>query len=78
MKKLIAAAIALVALTGPVLAQVVDSPMVQEEKAKKRDAEGVDKQYKATLQRTNQGLATPARVDPWQNMRGADDSKTKR
>jgi hypothetical protein len=77
MKKMIAAAIVLVVLTGPVMAQVNDSPMVQEEKQKKKDAVGVDLQYKATLRRTNQDVA-PVRTDPWQNMRGADDSKTKR
>ncbi len=78
MKRTIAAAIALVVLTGPVMAQVNDSPMVQEEKQKKKDAASVDLQYKATLRRTNQDVTAPARADPWQNMRGADDSKTKR
>jgi hypothetical protein len=60
------------------MAQVNDSPMVQEEKQKKKDAASVDQQYKATLRRTNQDTVTPARADPWQNMRGADDSKAKR
>ena len=44
---------------------------------KKKDAEAVDKQYKSMMKNTDQAAA-PVRVDPWQNMRGADDSKAKR
>jgi hypothetical protein len=48
-----------------------------EDKQKIKDAEAIDKQYKSTLGSTDPA-ATPVRVDPWQNMRGTDDSKAKR
>jgi hypothetical protein len=44
---------------------------------RRKDDAAVDKQYKATLQRTRKD-AVVAPSDPWANMRGADDSKTKR
>jgi hypothetical protein len=37
----------------------------------------VEKQYNATRKYRDQA-PTPTRTDPWQNMRGADDSNTKR
>jgi hypothetical protein len=49
-----------------------------EEEQKRKEGEVVDKQYKATLQRTNQGPAAKVVNDPWSNMRGGDDSKAKR
>jgi hypothetical protein len=48
-----------------------------EDKQKIKDAEAIDKQYKSTLRSTDPA-ATPVHVDPWQNMRGTDDSKAKR
>ena len=44
---------------------------------KRKDAESIDKQYKSTLQKTNRDVVE-TRSDPWSNMRGADDPKTKR
>ena len=44
---------------------------------RRKDDAAIDKQYKATLQRTRKD-AVVAPSDPWANMRGADDSKTKR
>jgi len=41
------------------------------------DAEAIDKQYRSALDRTRKE-ATEVRVDPWSNMRGPDNSKTKR
>jgi hypothetical protein len=79
MKRLIAATVALAALTGPVFAQASNEsdPIIMEQKQKKKDAEAQDRQYKSTLERTRQETTAP-RTDPWSNMRGTDDSKTKR
>lgn len=78
MKKLIAAAVVLGSLTGGGYAQQKDDdPIALEQQQKKLEAEAVDKRYKATLDKTRQNT-TPTRADPWSNMRGADDSKTKR
>jgi len=79
MKRLIAATVALAALTGPVFAQASneDDPIIMDQKQKKKDAEAIDKQYKSTLDKTRQETTAP-RADPWSNMRGADDSKAKR
>ena len=79
MARYIVAILLLVNLVGPAFAQSKqpDSLLELEDQEKKRDAAGVDKQYKSTLKNTDK-TATPARTDPWQNMRGANDSKTKR
>ena len=45
-----------------------------EEIQKQREAEAVDRQYRATVRNTNPGTA-PAAVDPWQNMRAPGDGK---
>ncbi len=82
MKKLIAIALAAVALTGPVYAQskreAAKTPLQIEDEQKRKEAEKVDKQYKTFMDRNVDQSTAPVRVDPWQNMRGADDSKTKR
>ena len=70
---------AVVAVTaGPAFAQKKqdDSPLAVEAREKKKAAEAVDQQYKATLKRIGKDDA-PTRVDPWQNMRGTDASKPK-
>jgi hypothetical protein len=79
MKRLIAATVALAALTRPVFAQASneDDPIILQEKQKKKDAEAQDRQYKSTLDKTRQETTAP-RTDPWSNMRGTDDSKAKR
>ncbi len=67
-------------LTGPVYAQVKKeaTPMQLEEEQKKRDAEAIDRQYKSTLDRTRKETTETRANDPWSNMRGTDNSKTKR
>ena len=79
MKRIIAATAVLAALTGGGYAQNSneDDPVMLEQKQKKLEAEAVDKRYKSTLDKTRQNT-TATRVDPWSNIRGADDSKTKR
>jgi hypothetical protein len=70
---------AFVAVTaGPAFAQKKEdnSPVAVEAREKKKAAEAVDQQYKATLKRTGKDDA-PAHVDPWQKMRGTDASKPK-
>jgi hypothetical protein len=83
-KTIIVGALMAGCLTGPVYAQMSpdkdgDSLLQLEEKQKQREAASVDRQYKSTLQRTRSGgtAATPA-DDPWSNMRGTSDTKTKR
>lgn len=75
----IVALVLLAAFAGPAFAQQKpgDNALYDEQQQKKKDAEVIEKQYKSTLKSTNQAT-TPVRSDPWQNMRGADDSKTKR
>jgi hypothetical protein len=81
MKRLTLSAILLAMLAGQAYAQQPSmedkDPIILEQERKKKDAIDVDKQYKSTLEKTNQGIA-PVRNDPWSSMRGADDSKTKR
>lgn len=79
MKRIIAATVVLASLTGGVFAQASkdDDPIIMEQKQKKLDAEAVDKKYRSTLDKTRQDTPT-TRADPWSNMRGANDSKTKR
>jgi hypothetical protein len=68
-------------IAGPVFAQGSKAqqrtPLQEEDAQKKKDAEAIDAQYKKTMDKT-QLNTTAARVDPWSNMRGTDDSKTKR
>lgn len=68
----------LAGMAGPVFAQKKqsESPLAVEAREKKKEAVAIDQQYQATLKRTQKEDA-PVRIDPWQNMRGTDDSKTK-
>ena len=78
MARYIVAIVLLAVIAGPVLAQEKpsDNPLAVDEQQKKKDALEVEKQYNATRKFRDQA-ATPTRSDPWQNMRGPDDSKTK-
>jgi hypothetical protein len=80
MAKYIVALVMLAIFAGPVFAQQKkeDTPMQAEEKRKKAEADKIDKQYDAIMRKNKDQSATSVRSDPWQNMRGADDSKTKR
>jgi hypothetical protein len=84
MKRLIAVVIALAALTGPLHAQASmkksgeKSSLQIEEEQKKKEAERIDQEYKAAIKRSQGAAAEKTVTDPWQNMRGADDSKNKR
>ena len=75
----IVAIVLLAFIAGPVFAQEKPSqnPLAEEAQQKKKEAEAVEKEYNATRKYRDQA-PTPTRTDPWQNMRGADDSKTKR
>lgn len=80
MARYIVALVLLAVIAGPAFAQQKkpsDNPLVEIEQQRKKDAEAVDKKYKATLKNTDQAAA-PVRIDPWQNMRGTADSKAKR
>ena len=73
---------ALAVLTGPLYAQgskrqQAPTALQAEDLQKKKDAEKAEREYNAMMKKT-QGQATPTeRVDPWQNMRSADDGKAK-
>lgn len=73
MKKIAVAAVVLIALAVPASAQ--QGKFDAQDEAKKREAERLDKQYKAILQLTDK--ATPTKTDPWQNMRGAQSETAK-
>ena len=45
---------------------------------KRIDEDTVDKQYKATLERTRKEPVVAPAADPWGGIRGSADSKTKR
>ena len=79
MKKIVIAVAALAVLAAPSMAQRRGQAAQQpspEDVAKKQQAEALDKQYKATLQRMNKD-GTTARVDPWSNMRDSSDATKK-
>lgn len=85
MRTIIVGAVLAACLAGPVYAQGNTkgpdaTPMQLEEKQKQRDAAEVDQQYNSTLRRTRGGGTTAATPtdDPWSNMRGSADTKTKR
>jgi hypothetical protein len=80
-RSLIVGAIVAGSFAGPAFAQKPEkTPMQMEQEQKKKDAEAIDKQYKATLDRIKRNeTQTEIRAnDPWSNMRGPDDSKPKR
>jgi hypothetical protein len=78
MKRLIAAAIALAVLSGPLYAQSraptkSDDPVEQQ---KREEAARIEQQYKDTLKRMDGKKTDASANDPWANMRGTDNSKT--
>jgi len=78
MRRLMIGLAILAAFAGPSYAQQKpDSALSDDEKVTKSVADAVDRQYKATLERTRKE-AKETRVDPWSNMRGSDTSKPKR
>jgi len=79
MKRLTIGAILLAMLAGPAFAQQekADDPAAIERAQQQKDREEIDKRYKSTLEKTRQEVPV-TRSDPWSNMRGPDDSKTKR
>lgn len=82
MKRLFAIASAVAALSGPAYAQMhgenPKTPLQVEEEQRKKEAEKVDQEYRAAMKKAQSGPTEKAVVDPWQNMRTVDDSKTKR
>ena len=79
MARYIVAIVLLAALAGPAFAEKKppENPLAVEAQQKKKEAEVVEKEYNATRKYRDQA-PTPTRSDPWQNMRGAADSSTKR
>jgi len=79
MKKLTIGLFVLAVLAAPVHGQGrgAAEPPSPEEMQKKRDQADLDKQYKNALKRSNSDV-TPAKVDPWANMRGSNDQQPKR
>jgi len=83
MKRLFAITFAIAALSGPTYAQQMrgerpKNPLQVEEEQRKKEAERVDQAYQAAMKKAQSGPADRVVVDPWQNMRTVDDSKTKR
>jgi flagellar biosynthesis/type III secretory pathway M-ring protein FliF/YscJ len=79
MARYIVAFVLLTVIAGPVFAQQrpEENPYAADERQKKKDAEEIEKRYNSMLKNAG-NTAAPTRIDPWQNMRGADDSKAKR
>jgi hypothetical protein len=76
MKKLVIGLFVLTVIAVPAQAQRRGGGAPQpspEEMQKKRDAAALDKQYKDALRRTENEAQT--KVDPWANMRGANEPK---
>jgi hypothetical protein len=73
MRKIAVAAIVLAGLALPAYAQ--EGKYDAQDASKKREAEALDKQYKTILQLTDK--TAPAKIDPWQNMRGAQSEPPK-
>ena len=82
MKRLFAITFAIAALSGPACAQMrgerPQTPLQVEEDQHKKEAEKVDQEYRAAMKKAQSGPTEKVVVDPWQNMRTVDDSKTKR
>ena len=83
MKKLFAVTFALATLTGPVYAQshshqTPQTPLQAEDAQKKKEAEKTEQEYQAAMKKTQGQASEQTVVDPWLNLRGADDAKTKR
>lgn len=64
-------------LATPVFAQE-KREVTREEILKRKDSEAVEKQYDSTMKRLKQDAATPARADPWANMRAPATNDAKR
>jgi hypothetical protein len=79
MRSLIVGAVIAGCLAGPAYAQKdKPNPLKIDEDLRRKDDEAIDKQYKSTLERTRKDTIETRATDPWSNMRGSDDSKTKR
>ena len=83
LRVLIAGALMAGSLINPVYAQQKEdqskkNPLMVEQELRQKEGVAIDQQYKATLQRTRKNTPEAGPTDPWQSMRGADDSKTKR
>jgi hypothetical protein len=78
LRALIAGALMAGCIAGPVNAQGGPNPLKIEKDERRKDGEEIDRQYKSTLQRTRKDATETRATDPWQSMRGTDDSKTKR
>ena len=83
MKKLLATMLAITVLQGAAYAQVSlgqqreKTPLQMEEEQKKKSAEKMDLEYRATMKRTQGQEAAPVAIDPWANMRGVSSAPPK-
>lgn len=82
LKTLLAGALLATCLAGPSYAQSKGAkgpdatPMQQYEEGQKRERESIDQAYRSALQKTRGSEAAKA-DDPWANMRGDGDVKSK-
>jgi len=79
MKRMTIGAIALGLLAGSAMAQnsLPDYNESDEAKAKRKENQAIDRQYRTTVDRMRGEPAT-TKADPWSNMRGPADSNAKR
>lgn len=82
MRSIIIGAVLAGCVAGPALAQKSkgsENALKIEEDQRRKDDAAIDRQYRATLERTRKNTPVQTNVnDPWTNMRSADDSKAKR
>lgn len=77
MKRLIIATALLAVIAAPALAQRKPySVMSDEEKAKEKVNESVDRNYRNTMERTRKD--SDQQADPWANMRGTPEQPKKK
>jgi hypothetical protein len=78
LRALFVCAVMVACLAGRVHAKDVPNPLLIDEELRRKGDAAVDQEYKATLKRTRKDAVDTAPADPWTNMRGGDDSKSKR
>jgi hypothetical protein len=78
MARYIFAIVLLAVIAGPVFAQNGQkSPLEEAAQQRRTDAEKIDQQYNAAMKNSDKA-PMPVRTDPWQNLRGTNDTNAKR
>jgi hypothetical protein len=76
MKKVAMGVMVLAVFAAVAHAEDKENPSVKTREQIKKESEAVDQQYQKTLRETDRNV-TPAKSDPWANMRGSNNSQAK-